>query len=224
MRVFWRTCSTKRSNVVAACIGRSSEFWLRRHLACKNLFHISGLVHVETSAEIRQLVRFPRLSLCVSLLLIGFVTLPTGNGALRTALRPTILWVALVIGCWAVSQFSFRSIYLKMQQPSSSIRYPKAEVEDLAKFSTLLATTGGIAIVFQQQAVFGMLVVLNIMAGIVLADFSAGLYEKQEIDQGITYVWLDPAYYSALKGLLQIQEFSFVAALVGLLVMKGWAG
>lgn len=110
---------------------------------------------------------------------------------------------------------------MRSQLSSSNVRYTKSEVEDFAKFSGLLVAAGGISVVYQQQAVYGVLIVLNVLAGLTLADFSAGLYKEQEIDQGITYVWMNPAYFRALKLLLQIQQLSFVAALIALLIVKG---
>lgn len=200
----------------------SRRLWLRSCLAGRNLVHVSGLIHVEPNPEMRQLLRFPRLSFCSGLVLLGLATLLSGSGKVVKELRLVLLWSAIGACYWAAFQFLFRSIYLRGQQ-SSVIRRPKAEVEDLAKFSNLLATTGGISIIFQQQFIYGVLVVLNIMAGIIFADFSGELYAHQETDQNVTYVLLNQNYYTALRRLVRTQQFSFVAALIGLLVMKGGA-
>lgn len=196
------------------------RYWLRCRLAGRNLLHLSGLIHAEPHSKMRQLLRFPRLSLCAGLVLLGMATSLTGDDTVAKGLRLVLLWIALGASYWAAFQFLFRRIYLKGQQ-SSEVRRPKAEVEDLSKFSTLLATTGGISIVFQQQLIYGVLIVLNIMAGIIFADFSGELYERQETDQNVTYVLLNKNYYSALRRLVTVQQFSFVAALIGLLVIKG---
>ena len=121
---------------------------LKRHLsisrlwgAYSNCLRMCGLLHVEPNPELRKMLRFPRLSLCAGLILLG---LATSISSVHVSIRRALFWSSLLALFWAGSEFLLRRIYMRSQLSSSNVRYTKSEVEDFAKFSGLLVAAGGI--------------------------------------------------------------------------------
>jgi hypothetical protein len=193
----------------------------RAGLGLRNTIRISGLLHAEQDSVLRATLRYPTLSLCGGLVLLGLGSLAGTANSLERAARLVAFWVGLAACYWAAFQWLFRRIFLKARD-SGDIRRPKAEIEDLTKFSNLLTTAGGISIVLQQQyVVFWLPIMLNIIAGLVFADFSGELYAQQSSEQNIVYVTLNRGYYDGLRSLVSVQFVSLAFALLGLIVAKG---
>lgn len=153
--------------------------------------------------------------------MLGLGALVGQGNSIARGVRLMTSCAGLAACYWAAFQGLFRLIFLKAQQ-SVEIRRPKAEIEDLTKFSNLLTTAGGISIVLQQQYVlFWFPVMLNILAGLVFADFGGELYAQQSSEQNVVYVTLNRGYYIGLRRLVSVQFISLVFALLGLIVAKG---
>ena len=183
---------------------------------------VVGTLEFETDADVRNILRtrYLRRSLVVALCLLALGISASSCERIDGNLGRFLLWTGMAALYWALYHWNFRRIYLRALQAGSQL-HPKAEVDELAKFSTLLATTGGLSIIFERQLVFGLLILINILAGIMFVDFNGELYADEIKEQDISYLRLNSRYYSELRTLVRIQEVSFIAALLGLIILKG---